>query len=137
MPRYVTLEDTVRNVLRDASSSLKGPVPRSKKGRIDITTWWANETPRVLIELKKAKQGNSINNDAKRLRQILGRGGSHREGLIIVYTSAAKPITIDNRFKNMAANSKTVLACRMGTTKYVGYEGNYWYWDVACFQVKV
>lgn len=133
---YVTLEDTVRSVLKAGDALSKGRLPRNRKGRIDIITWYENESPRILVEIKMAWQRNAINKDATRLRQILSRGGSYQEAIIVVYTSAGKPQTIDNRFKTIAENSESSIACRLGVNHFSHIEGGSWCWDAACFSIK-
>lgn len=129
---YVTLEDNVRDLLHHSNANLRGRTPR--KGRIDIITWWQQGSPRKLIEVKKAYNRDAINNDARRLRQMISRGGSTRKGLIIVYTSAVKEKTITNRLEAIAINSKTTLACNLGAQKCSDNE-EIWHWDVGCFMV--
>lgn len=101
---------------------------------IDIIIWWANETPRLLIEVKKGWQYNSINADAKRLRQIIRRRGSQKEGLIVVYTEAEKSKTIIDRFEKMALKSDTKLIDYLDPIRR-SEEDDILYWSAACFSV--
>lgn len=133
---YVTLEDTVRSVLREAGANLRGKLPRNATGRFDIISWWANGTPRKIIEVKKAFTENSINADAKRLRQVLGRGGSTRKGMIVVYTSAINVGTISKRLRALEKASCTKLVCNLGPQESRDSEGNLWHWDAACYMVS-
>jgi len=115
---YLTLQDTIRNILKDANADLRGPKPQnSDVGRIDIIVWWTNESPRILVEVKKASGNNALNLDARRLRQMLNKESSLRKGLIVAYTSAQKSKTIDDRFENLAYNSGTILEQRIGPKK--------------------
>ncbi|HAW51246.1 MAG TPA: hypothetical protein DCX54_02795 [Flavobacteriales bacterium] len=129
---YVTLEDGVRDLLQNSNATLKGKPPR--KGRIDIITWWENGTPRKLIEVKKAYCKDAIKEDAKRLRQMIGRGGSTRKGLIVAYTSAVKKETIANRFVAIASSSDSTLICNLGAKKCLNADES-WHWDAGCFMV--
>ncbi|MFZ3385133.1 MAG: hypothetical protein WA144_14535 [Candidatus Methanoperedens sp.] len=133
---FITLEDTLRNILEDADAEMKGPKPRnSSSGRVDIIVWWANKTPRILIEVKKAWKDDALIEDAKRLRQLLNRGGSLQKGMLIAYTAAQKPETINNRFKKMAYKSGTILESRIGPKKRY-YDEEIWHWDAGCFSVS-
>lgn len=135
--RYLTLQDTIRSILEDANADLRGPKPRNSAiGRIDIIVWWANENPRILIEVKKAQSNNVLNADARRLRQMLNKESSLQKGLIVAYTSAQKSKTIDDRFENMAYNSGTILEQRIGPKKRKD-DGEIWYWDAGCFSVDL
>jgi len=129
---YVTLEDGVRDILHNSNAKLVGRSPRP--GRIDIITWWENETPRKLIEVKKVYSKDAINEDAKRLRQMLAKGGTSRKNLIVAYTSAVKEETIANRFTSIAESSKTTLICNLGARKCVAADES-WHWDAGCFMV--
>lgn len=135
---YLTLQDTIRNILKDANADLRGPKPRnSDVGRIDIIVWWANESPRILVEVKKASGNNALNLDARRLRQMLNKESSLQKGLIVAYTSAQKSKTIDDRFENLAYNSGTILEQRIGPKKRKDDDGEIWYWDAGCFSVDL
>jgi len=130
---YITLEDTVGNLLEDADAELRGPKPRnSASGRMDIIVWWAKDKPRILIEVKKAWSDYALSYDAKRLRQLLNKGGSIQKGLLVAYTHAKKAEKIETRFKNMADNSDTILKRRIGPRKRED-----WYWDAGCFSVDI
>lgn len=135
---YVTLESHVYETLFDAGAELRGKAPRNGSGRIDVVTWWKNGTPRLLIEVKKLRQKDAITADVKRLRQLLGRGGSMREGLVVVYTDAQKPKTIDNRLASAANSSGAKLSQRTGTIPFSVFDTNAkWHFEAACFRIQV
>ena len=134
---YVTLQDTIRNILEDANADLRGQKPRnSASGRMDIIVWWANETPRILIEIKKAWDYNALNADSRRLKQLLKKDSSLQKGLIVAYTSAKKSETIDNRFENMVNNSGIKLEQRIGPKKRTD-DKEIWHWDAGCFSIDL
>lgn len=132
---YITLEDTVRDILHNAKAELRGRKPRSRaSGRVDIIVWWDNETPRLLIEVKKAWNKCAIDDDVKRLRQLVNRGGSLQGGLVVVYTVARKSSTVNKLFQNMSVQSNTTLIRQHGPVKRNEDDG-IWYWGAACFSV--
>ena len=134
---YITLEDTVQDILEDSNAEKRGPKPRgSAAGRVDIIVWWADLTPRILIEVKKAWSNNALTKDARRLMQLLNRGGSlqNGKGFIVVYTAAKKRKTIDDNFENMAYYSGTTLKRRIGPIRRKD-DGEVWYWDAGCFSI--
>ncbi|NJD77608.1 MAG: hypothetical protein FIB08_11015 [Candidatus Methanoperedens sp.] len=134
---YITLQDTIRSILENAEADLRGPKPRnSALGRMDIIVWWADETPRILIEVKKAWTNYALNKDARRLRQLINKESTIQKGLLVAYTAAGKPKTINNRLKNMADNSGTTLERRFGPKKRKDDDGVIWYWDAGCFSVN-
>lgn len=134
---YVTLESNVYHALSEAGAELRGKAPRNGNGRVDIVTWWKTGKPRILIEVKKLRHKEAITSDAKRLRQLLGRGGSTREGLVVVYASAKKPETIDGRLAFAAETSGARLSRRTGAISFpiIG-SGSVWHYEAACFRVR-
>ncbi|UYK83713.1 hypothetical protein NG827_14720 [Xanthomonas sacchari] len=132
--RYVTLESSVQMLLERANAELRGKKPRN--GRIDLAVWWERGTPRLVIEIKKFYSNDSINADAKRLRQVLRRGGSCREGIVVVYSDAAKVETLKNRFATIARRSKTSASTTSKPMPFVDDNGRSRYWQAACFLVK-
>lgn len=133
---YITLQDTISSTLEDAGADLRGPKPRnSALGRVDIIVWWKDETPRILIEVKRAWRDYSLNSDARRLRQLINKDSTIQKGLLVACTSAQKPETIENRFKNMADESGTILQRRLGLKKR-RRDGEISYWDAGCFSVN-
>ena len=135
---YVTLESHVCHALSEAGAERRGKIPRSSSGRIDIVTWWKNGSPRFLIEVKKLIAREAISADVRRLRQLLGRGGSTREGLVVVYTSGQKPRTIDDRLKYAASSSGAILSERTGPIAFKSvWSDSIWHYEAACFRVQV
>lgn len=86
----VTLEDSVRAAIADAGGMSQGR-PRNDlrpDGRFDILLWWANGTPRTVIEVKRqVSQFRRIRSDVARICSVLDRAGTIRNGLV-VYCSA-------------------------------------------------
>jgi len=134
---YVTLETKVYDALIDASAELRGKPSRNFGGRVDIVTWWKNETPRVLIEVKKMHGRETIAADVKRIKQLLRRGGTTREGLVVVYCSAKKPKTLEGRVKHAASTSRVTIGARTGHISYPAYwSGSTWLYEAVCFRVR-
>ena len=133
--RYVTLESDVRLLLHTSGAELRGRQPRS--GRIDVTAWWKNKKPRFVIEVKKAFSNESISSDVKRLKQVMERGGSCRDGLVIVYSDASHQSTLDRRFKNIAAACKARHS-RTGRPRkfHDPVSEKERYWQAACYRVS-
>ena len=134
---YVTLECHVYETLSEAGAELRGKSPRNKSGRIDLVTWWKKGTPRFLIEVKKLRHKEAITDDVKRLKQLLGRGGSTREGLVVVYVSAKKPKTINSRLLFAEESSGARLSKRTGPILFSVIDTcATWCYEVACFRVR-
>lgn len=135
---YVTLESHVYETLSEAGAELRGKAPRNNRGRIDLVTWWRKGTPRFLIEVKKLRHKEAITADVKRLKQLLGRGGSTREGLVVVYVSAQKTTTINSRLLFAAESSGARLSKRTGPIPFSVLDSDTtWHYEAACFRVQV
>ena len=54
--KYITLEDNVDYILDVSNAKAKGQISdlARKNGRSDIVLWWADGTPRAIIEVKNA-----------------------------------------------------------------------------------
>ncbi|SFO99525.1 hypothetical protein [Hydrogenimonas thermophila] len=52
--KFITLEDNVKEILNNADAKIKGYLGQKLRadGRSDIVLWWANGTPRGIIEVK-------------------------------------------------------------------------------------
>jgi len=133
---YVTLESDVAHTLKESLAEMRGKKPRN--GRIDIVTWWKNESPRFLIEVKKLSSSKGISEDVKRLRQCLNRGGSTREGFVIVYSCAQKKETLNKRFAAAAKASNSMLSQRSDPVPFMPYwSDKQWHYEVASFRVPL
>ena len=131
----INLEAGVKYILQESNAELRGRKPRnSNSGRIDIVVNWADHKPRFLVEVKKAYNYNDLTKDARRLKKLLNRGGSLQGGMLIAYTSAGNPRTIDKRFNNMVEKSGSKLKSRLGPIRR-NDDGEIWYWDAGCFSV--
>ena len=87
---YLTLENNVRDGIRDAGGA--GGRPRKAlrfSGKFDILLWWANGTPRAIIEVKNQVPGFSkIKHDVSRISAALrSHQNTIRCGFIAYYTS--------------------------------------------------
>lgn len=72
--KYITLEDNVDYILDLSNTKGKGEVSDSARanGRSDIVLWWANGTPRAIIEVKNAVfRLDKIAQDIDRIQEVL------------------------------------------------------------------
>lgn len=86
---YLTLENNVRDGIRDAGGGKGRPRNALRfNGKFDILLWWANGTPRAIIEVKNQVTGFSkIKDDVSRISAALSRQNTIRCGFIAYYTS--------------------------------------------------
>lgn len=88
---YLTLENNVRDGIKDAGGGKGRPRKDLRfNGKFDILLWWANGTPRAIIEVKNQVPGYSkIKYDASRISAALSQQNTIRCGFIAYYTSLA------------------------------------------------
>nr|WP_024307799.1 hypothetical protein [Pseudomonas sp. P818] len=75
--KFVTVESHGQSAITDAGATVPGPKPRKARlrGRFDVLLWWANSTPRAVIEVKNQPRGQSgWFHDIERITSVLGIG---------------------------------------------------------------
>lgn len=108
---YLTLENNVRDGIRDAGGASGRPRKALRfNGKFDILLWWANGTPRAIIEVKNQVTGFSkIKDDVSRISAALKRQNTIRCGFIAYYTSLA-----DGEYK-LAKNRVEERVCNVAS----------------------
>ena len=136
---YVTLETKVYDTLCDAGAEMRGRNMKRAGGRIDLVTWWKNGTPRHIVEVKKLRHKEAVNADIDRIRSILGRGGTTRQGLIVLYADAKRPKTVTSRIDYAASTTGTQLVARSGIVPFVSKwdDDQERHYEAACLRVEV
>jgi len=87
-PKFITLEDNVKQTLKDANAKIKGPLKKSIRGsgRSDIVLWWGGGTPRGIIEVKNGVYSiEHIIKDINRILGILEKDSNIELGVISFY----------------------------------------------------
>ena len=75
-PKYLTLENNVRSAIEDAGAKGCGRLSADfrQNGRADITLWWADGTPRAIVEIKNQMFSNfQLEKDIRRIKAFLLR----------------------------------------------------------------
>ena len=89
--KYLTLESNVRETVDEAGGFGRGRLRKNVRpgGRSDITLWWANSTPRAVIEVKnQISKVGGIEGDIDRIKSMLrNRDNTLKFGLMAFYTS--------------------------------------------------
>jgi hypothetical protein len=136
---WVTLESKVYETLTDAGAEMRGRSLQRSGGRLDLVSWWKNGTPRHLIEVKKLRHKEALSADVKRLGAMLRRGGTTRQGLIVVYADAARSRTVEQRISFAATAKHCKLVARTGPQEFVSEWNNYRprHYEAACIRVRV
>ncbi|QBJ79592.1 hypothetical protein [Aquitalea sp. USM4] len=90
--KYITLENGTYAALTDANATGRGKFHPDIRieGRVDIVLWWANGTPRAVIEVKNnVRNKSNYESDIKRIQTILARKrdqSSLKFGVFAFYT---------------------------------------------------
>jgi hypothetical protein len=135
---FVTLESMVYETLTDAGAEMRGRSMKRANGRLDLVTWWKNGSPRHLIEVKKLRHKEAVSADAERIRAILRRGGSTRQGLIVLYADAKKPETVLRRIEYAGNSTESKLVARSGIKNFQPAWDDHasWHYEAACLRVE-
>ena len=92
-PFYLNLENNVAEGINEAGGLGTAELREDlRPGRFDILLWWANGTPRAIIEVKNRVIGfSNIEADISRICAALSPSNALRCGFIAYYTSHSKP----------------------------------------------
>ncbi|MFQ5628355.1 MAG: hypothetical protein ACE5I1_06315, partial [bacterium] len=119
--KYLTLEHSAKYALEDAGAKTRGRLPHDIRelGRVDILLWWANETPRAIIEIKnQIYTTDQYSRDIKRIKEFLKRkqtSSSIQFGLFAFYDSAydgARKTAVEkiqDKIKTVKGNIREIL----------------------------
>lgn len=117
----VTIENNVRAAIDDAGGMGRGR-PRNDlrpDGNFDILLWWANDTPRTVIEVKRhIRRFAQVLSDVARICSVLDRADTIRNGLVAYYSSLLGEPTQLRRLI-----SERIAAIEGETREYVGRRG--------------
>lgn len=133
---WVTVESSVRWLINEAGAEPRGRPARNPGGRIDVVVWSSAEMPRYLIEVKKAWDARSLNEDAQRLRSTVNRGGSLHAGLLVAYATAATGATLGRRFSNIENNCRARVLETLPARRIDPEDETSWLWSGAVFRVN-
>lgn len=135
---YVTLETKVYDTLTEAGAEMRGRTMKRAGGRIDLVSWWKNATPRHIIEVKKLRHKEGVTADIGRIRSILKRGGTTRQGLVILYADAKRPDTVLRRIDHAADANGAELVVRSGIQPFISVwdDNKQWHYEAACLRVR-
>jgi hypothetical protein len=92
--KYITLEHSSAQTVEDAGAKGRGCLPRDirEHGKVDILVWWANDTPRAIIEIKnQIYSKEQYIKDIKRIKEFINRNtilSTIQFGIFAFYDSA-------------------------------------------------
>ena len=149
--KFITLEHGSSNAIENAGAKGRGRLSRDirEKGKIDILLWWANDTPRAIIELKnQIYSKGQYDKDIKRIKSFLERKNSKSTlqfGVFAFYESASTGAQktakekIKARISNIYTNAQSILGTNYQTSLittdlYEELTDNAW--QAACILVK-
>jgi len=118
--KYITLENGASSAIEDAGAKGRGRLHNGirQNGRFDILLWWADGTPRAVIEIKNQIIGKEqYEKDIIRIKECLRRNNHESTlqfGLFCFYESASDGRSlaiekIQERLKKIKTNTKELL----------------------------
>lgn len=148
--KYLTLENGASDAIVDAGARGRGRLHSHirEAGRVDILLWWADGTPRAIIEVK-----NQINylgqyhDDIKRIDKFLKRSpgtSSLQFGLFAFYDSAVNgprksaKLKVADKLANIHGECKSLLGKQFSASLHKSeiHEEEDSAWAAACLLVK-
>ena len=125
----LTLENNVSSAIQDAGGLSRGRPQAAlrPKGRYDILLWWANGTPRAVIEVKNQISGfAAIQSDAEKICAVLSLENTFRTGLVAFYTSNRDSkcgaqqarISMKRRLEDIERSARAFVRERQMTTRF-------------------
>ena len=140
---YVTLENNVKTVATESGSKKTLSKRARPKGRCDIVVYYADERPRVIIEVKSSHSNKGYYNDAIRVKEMLKENSSLQAGILAGYISRdvndleASTFNVENRPDRILAKlnekiGKNLITPALGKVRS---DGGY-SWRAICFLIK-
>jgi len=105
------LEASVRQIVEKSTGKPpKGDLPN---GRIDLAIYYKSKsklsTPRLLIEVKKVKEKESVNADYKRIVDLMNLCTGFQNGVLVGYIMAVNAETVTRRLQSVRDQTKTKI----------------------------
>ena len=126
--KYITLEDNIKETLKNANASLKGRTSgyMRSNGRADIILWWGNYTPRAIIEVKhRVYKFGSYVSDVDRIIEMLKKDSEIQFGIVAFYIQNKYAGNVEekmiNRIKVLHEQTRDYIeryASNLNTTLY-------------------
>lgn len=148
--KYITMENGASAAIDDAGAQGKGRLHGDIRGngKIDIILWWADGTPRAIIEVKnQIYYSGQYEKDIKRIEKVLCRksnDSSFQFGLFAFYDSAhdgpkkSSTEKVADKIATTYANACDLIgdSCTLSLNKSKIYKENDSAWAAACLLIK-
>jgi hypothetical protein len=148
--KYITMENGASAAIKDAGAQGKGRLHNDIRGdgKIDIVLWWADGTPRAIIEVKnQIYYSGQYEKDIKRIKKVLNRKSnesSFQFGLFAFYDSAIdgpqKTATekVTGKINNIYLKSSKLLGDDFNISLHKSkiHKDNDSAWVAACLLIK-
>lgn len=92
------------------------PDKETRTGRIDLVVYYKSKAPRLLIEVKKITKKNSLNEDLRRVLNLMAKC-KIQNGVLVGYGVRSTDENLDRLFKELDAELKSVMKPK----KYAGW----------------
>lgn len=112
----VFLEASVKDIIEVAQGHEPPDLSRGERGRIDIAVYYKSKGkrtfPRFVVEIKKLTDHHSLDNDHKRILELLKRCPSIQNGIMVGYGTAVTAEIAFGRVKKVTEH----LSCKRVAT---------------------
>jgi hypothetical protein len=149
--KFLTLENGSTQALQDAGARGRGKLPKSirEKGRVDILLWWANASPRAILEVKNQIFAKApYSKDIERIKSFLSRGSGESSlqfGIFSFYASDSSgprksaQEKVSDYIERIFAHTKSILGDSFRAKLYTteineDLEDNAW--QAACIAIQ-
>lgn len=150
--KSITVEHSGLSAVTDAGAINPGPKPRKARlnGRFDLLLWWANNTPRAVIEVKNQLSGpSSWYSDIERITTVLNikkDDSSFNFGLFAYYYSTlpGKTLSAEQKIINklqatedyIKKNTSDKFQITQKFSNVIHDRGEHGAWAAACIIIK-
>lgn len=107
------LEASVAELLKSCDEKTS---KNTRTGRIDIVVYYKSKSPRLLVEVKKITKKNSLNEDLKRVLELMSKCKTIQNGVLIGYGARASEDKLKGLFDGVEEELKEQFI-----GKYEGY----------------
>jgi hypothetical protein len=151
--KYIEIEPRCKVIIEAACGKRRGRLPKAARpeGHIDMLLWWADNTPRAVIEIKNNVYNYSgqCDTDIKRIVKMLSMSNTTLQfGIFAFYSSAdggkrkKAKTKLENRFNSIQSRINDAYGKNFkvsGSQKIVNYtniDNNISAWSGSCIVMK-
>ncbi len=118
------LEESIGRILENAKVKHPKRLPRNERGRVDIAIYYKSGMPQMILEVKKIGKASSMDADKARTTAMMDLCKGIRHGLLLGYTTARRPATVEQRLAAVAVQTGAKIIRRLKLVQVTGKLGD-------------